>query len=171
MTVTAEKAHCAFFLLRLYLKRLPTAWLLPSACRLSPNGSRSWGTVYIFVLSALLSKHTLPPVSMCKSVLISPMKWKICSWSVNNAVLASTQPDQIILSESCIIKGREKRKDLRTIVDLGEEGVHWHFMQLLQEIYLFGCRNFSNVTLLFSPVFFFLIYYCCSLIGWRAQPS
>lgn len=93
MIVTDEKAHHAFFFfLWLYLERLPPTWTLPLA------GSCSWGTVCVFARSVSLSKRTRPPVSMCRSVLISPMTWEIFSWSVNNAVLESTQPDQIILT-------------------------------------------------------------------------
>lgn len=57
-------------------------------------------------------------------------------------------------SQSCLINGREKRKDLRVMADPGSLAAH---MQLLQENYLFVCcRNFSNVILLFLTFFFCL---------------
>lgn len=96
---------CFFCLFWLYLERLPPTWPLPLAW------SRSWGSVCIFARSVLLSKRTRPPVSMCRSVLISPMTWEIFSWSVNNAVLVSTQPDQIILT---IMPNKRQRKKGRT---------------------------------------------------------
>lgn len=92
MIGTDEKAHHAFFFF--FPLTLPAGFHQSDRClwREAEAPCAFSHARYRYQYARVL------PSSMCRSVLISPMMWEIFSWSVNNAVLVSTQPDQIILT-------------------------------------------------------------------------